>query len=523
MQHAESSLTSNCTRSRTRRQAFVEWALVFLVFFVHAGWAAPEVNEPHYLGKAKHYWNPEWCPTDFFLNTADAHEVFYFAFGWLTMWLPLPAVAWCGRVLVWGLLAWAWQRLSKALDLGWLYSVLSAALFVALNDRFHMAGEWVVGGVEAKGFAWALVFFGLARLIRGDYLWALVLMGGATAFHVIVGGWALVAVGLVWIADAKRPSLGSLILPGLVALMIASWGLVPALLLTCGADAQSVTLANRLYVYERLPHHLLPERIPTDYIVRHVLLVLLLIPLALCAPPTERFRRLRAFVAAGVGLSAVGFVISLFVWSQPDVAASLLRFYWFRMSDVLVPLGAALLASATLWRWHMEQQRGFALALIVALVAAGVHLGDVVWQRRLDSRAPADRVVANVDDWRQICEWAAEETPPDALFIVPRMSQTFRWYSGRGEVVSRKDLPQDAAAIVEWGSRLERLYGRRDHWWPWYDDPAQLGAARLKELSGEYGADYVVASAQPPLALERVGPRTTALAVYRLPSRSEAR
>ena len=52
----------------------VEVALIFLVFFIHAGWPAPDVNEPHYLGKAKHYWDAAWCPADFFLNTADAHE-----------------------------------------------------------------------------------------------------------------------------------------------------------------------------------------------------------------------------------------------------------------------------------------------------------------------------------------------------------------------------------------------------------------------------------------------------------------
>ena len=73
------------------------------------------MNEPNYLCKAVHYWNPAWAPHDFFLQTADTHWVFYFTFGWLSRWLQPTALAWLGRLLTWGLLAWAWRRLSFAL------------------------------------------------------------------------------------------------------------------------------------------------------------------------------------------------------------------------------------------------------------------------------------------------------------------------------------------------------------------------------------------------------------------------
>ena len=47
----------------------------------------------------------------------------------------------------------------------------------------------------------------------------------------------------------------------------------------------------------------------------------------------------------------------------------------------------------------------------------------------------------------------------DALFLTPRMSQTFRWYASRGEVVNWKDIPQDAKGIVEWWRRLGEIWG----------------------------------------------------------------
>ena len=499
-----------------RAGALAEIVLVFLVFFIHGAWQVPEVNEPHYLGKAKHYWDATWAPRDFFLGTADAHEAFYVAFGWLTLWLPLPAVAWCGRIITWALMAIAWRRLSVALVPGALYSVLSAALFVALISRFHMAGEWVIGGVEGKSFAYVFVLFGLASLVRGGWGWALVLFGAAASFHVIVGGWAVVATCIAWLAAANRPPASNLVLPALMGLVLSLGGLLPAIELTWGADPELVDQANRIYVYERLGHHLLPARLPTSYVVRPLLLVGALVPLAWMAPDSESIRRLRGFVAACVGIAALGMAISLLAWWDADLAARLLRYYWFRLSDAMVPLGASLLACAILLRWQRERHPAFAVGLGATMLAAGLHLGDTMWQRRLYPVPPADWRVADLKDWRAVCRWASEETPPDALFLVPRMSQTFRWYSGRGEVVTRKDLPQDAASIVEWHRRLTDIYGPGDTRWP-RRTLADLGAARLEELGRKYGADYVVTRPTPPLPLKRVGPLTRTLAVYALP------
>ena len=72
-------------RDRSSRWPAVgEVTLIFFIFFVQGAWAAPEVNEPHYLSKARHYWDAGWCANDFFCNSADAHQVFYWTVGWLS-------------------------------------------------------------------------------------------------------------------------------------------------------------------------------------------------------------------------------------------------------------------------------------------------------------------------------------------------------------------------------------------------------------------------------------------------------
>ena len=106
-----------------------EIAAIFAIFFIQGAWPVPDVNEAHYLGKATHYWIPHWIENDFFLNSADTHRVFYLTFGWLSLFLAPPALAWVGRILTWLLLAWSWRRLSVTLVPRRWFSVLSGAMF----------------------------------------------------------------------------------------------------------------------------------------------------------------------------------------------------------------------------------------------------------------------------------------------------------------------------------------------------------------------------------------------------------
>jgi hypothetical protein len=98
--------------------------------------------------------------------------------------------------------------------------------------------------------------------------------------------------------------------------------------------------------------------------------------------------------------------------------------------------------------------------------------------------------------WRDACRWVAEsrEIPPDARFLTPRVSQTFKWYAGRSEVANWKDIPQDAESIVQWWNTLLEIHGtgspQRAYRWRAYLD--ELGPQRLRQLGERYDADYVL-------------------------------
>ncbi len=261
----------------------------------------------------------------------------------MTRWLSLPASTWVGRLVTWGLLAWAWRRLSVAIVPLPLYSVLSAGLFVAGTSRLHMAGEWIIGGFEAKGLAYVLVLLALEAVVRNRWQWVWPLLGLASTFHVVVGAWSVLAAGLAWLmAGSDRPAVGAMLKPLLLGLLFALPGLLPALELSRGVEPWVAREANRIYVYERLSHHLVPQLFPIEFIRRHLLLWLLWGVLCWLAPFHSGERRLRWVVGGTIAIAIMGFLVAALTTYNRAIAAAILRYYWFRMTDIFVPLGAAL-------------------------------------------------------------------------------------------------------------------------------------------------------------------------------------
>jgi len=488
--------------------SLLEAVLIFAVFFAQGASPVPEVNEPYYLGKAIHFWNPDWVPNDFFLNSADTHKVFYWSFGWLSLWLPPLALAWTGRVVTWALMAWSWQRLSRALVPRPWFSVLTAALFVCLLERCHMAGEWVIGGVEAKGFAYALVFLGLEALVVGRWNRMWLLLGAASAFHVLVGGWSAVAAAIAWVLLGKqRPPLRPMLPALLGGLALSLPGLLPSLGMTWGVDAETVRRANIVYVFGRLSHHLAPSYFPLAFVGRFLALMALVWLLGQLTPAQRATRRLRAFTAGAIAIAAAGMAINLLVRYDLGLAAGLLKFYWFRLSDVAVPMAAALLTAAYVDHALGMRPRAGKAVLAMAVLVAGLHVGGYVLSRPFPMLPKADAGRVRFHAWREVCAWIADpaNVPPDARLLTPVMAQTFKWYAGRAEVVNWKEIPQDPQSIVQWWDQLHDIYGNQvDESQIDRDCLAGLDAARLEELGAKYRAGYVVTRRRPAVPLEVV-------------------
>jgi len=524
----------------SRAWLFLEVALIFAAMWIHAGWLVPDVNEPNYLGKAKHFWQADWSAGDFFLSTVDAHHTFYWTFGWLTQWMSLSAVAVVGRAVTFGLLAIAWQRLSWAIVPRKMYSVLSVLLLLTFAGRLHMAGEWFVGGFEAKGLAYAFVWFGLTAMVRGRWRAVWPLFGVASALHIVVGGWAILAAGLAWWTTWRHddaPSLREMFPSLLLGFLLASPAWIGMLWLNQGATAVEIATAAEIQVFGRLPHHLDPakfmiqgEGFPylTAFAARHLALVAMWALLSFAVPVEMPLKRLRMFVLGVILFAAIG-VLMRIVYSEgllanPRIAAQILRLYWFRMSDSIVPLGTALASVALVARLQPVRPVLTKGAIALVVVVGLTHLGaqSVRWigfpypsadAKVVGRKSDAETAARRYQDWRDLCDKVRKDSPAEALFITPPHNQTFKWYTDRGEVVTWKEMPQDAQSVIAWWHRyhdIHRRDGKRTV------SLAHLDVELVRALGRQYGADFVVTDAEPALELP-VWYRNESFAVYELP------
>ncbi len=478
------------------------WLVLLGACFVVAGQAPPHVNEAHYLSKARHYYDPQFGAGDLFLESEDAHTLFFATFGRLTTLFELPTAAWIGRGIIWGAISAALLFLCRSLGLRAVTSLVAGLGVLAFQVVGPMAGEWIVGGVEGKGPAFVLALVAVGFVIRGRSDLALAVAGLAAAWHVLVGGWLMVLIAASVLCER-----GGLVfrewryyVAAAFSLVAAAVGLVPALELSLDAPAEAREQAAQIYVYQRLAHHLIFQRFPTVAIVRHF------VGWGVFAAAWLRWRddpivRRMGLLVWGAGLlMLVGIVLSLLGEWYPATAAKLVRYYWFRTSDWLMPVGLVLVLVRA-WQESLVSSgrrvwKGVAVAALIFAATFRSAWIDLPARRYPPASRQAGLYAetsrdqwSEVDaEWQAACDWARTHSPPGATWITPRHQQTFKWYAHRAEVVNWKDVPQDAGGIILWWKRYQMLYPKE----VLLHGLTAYGPRRLRTLAGEFDAEWLL-------------------------------
>ncbi len=516
-----------------RRWLLAEWLLVLLCFAIFASLRSPipGVNEPHYLTKSRHFWDPSWCSRDPFLQSANAHYVFYATVGSLTRFFNLELTAIVGRVLGWGLLAAGWCALARQLiPIRW-GGLWSAWIFLGFAAIGNWSGEWVVGGIEAKVLSYGCAWLSVAAALAGKPIPAAAWAGAAVSFHPVVGIWnsaaLLVAVVVddwrIWRICTRFPWR----LASISALMwgvCAAPGLIPAVAMLRGANRNQSYAADYIQVFYRLAHHLDPWNFSVSgYVCYTLLLVLSLTLYLVLLRSSTRWNVVLRYVVMAVLIASGGIAVR----AIPEVAlqlqrmnvipaahdwletwvrykphlAGLLKFYPFRLADVMVPWVASLLLTLGVVRLGTQWAIPWLVCGACFVAALALPAMD-----RNPSRLSAEQFA----DWVDACRWVDRETPPDALCFAAHEGWALKWYASRAEYLSQKDCPQDALGIIAWNERFRFISD-------WSARHLQRGFSRaaIRELRQHTKIDYIIASKLGPFAIKPVY-RNGLYQVYRL-------
>ncbi len=452
----------------------------------------PGPNEPHYLTKARHFWDPTWCQRDFFLESSNPHAVFYSLIGWLPELVGFETTALIGRAAAALFLAIGWYALVTAVRSDWLSPIVSFGLLLVFQAMGNLSGEWIVGGVEAKTFSYGLAFFGWGLAMRGRLITGGLCLGLCFSFHPVIGAWILLATLLAWIWGSLRPvttaangaaTIRSTLPHRLAACGVAAVGMLPGIWASLPIIAEGNSPeVDLIQVGRRLAHHLDPFTFPMES-WRYYALLLVMWALAAWIGRLQRFATVgtsspvqergvmyfRFIVAASILFAVAGVAIA---WGDRPFAelpgaewrAALLKFYPFRLVDVLLPaivaieLGRAVAAGVLHAGGSASVRRGKTLRAALTLAVIAVALPLLLTWRMSYADRPASRMTAEREaHWREICQWMDQKLPNEALLWAANENWAVKWYAERAEYVNYKDCPQDAENLLEWQRRQNVL------------------------------------------------------------------
>jgi len=209
------------------------------------------------------------------------------------------------------------------------------------------------------------------------------------------------------------------------------------------------------------------------------------------------------FFIIGVGLFALGKIAAL-------------RYYWFRLPDVMLPLAVSVVVAFIAENLVSGQGRlgrliggpGLRRALVgviflAALVSAGSYRAGKI---RHDLKA--DRAAGQI---LPMLSWIQENTPREAIFLIDPTLDKFYVYAERAQFVSVKHAPYQPGDELEWYKRILLCnQGQRPekNGFEAYPELSinynRLSGEQIRAIAEEYGIDYYLSKERGDLGLERV-------------------
>jgi hypothetical protein len=455
--------------SKTALQTTIVLIFLCLRLLLNSNMSGLVWNEVDVLPLAKQFADHDWIPNDWYLNLETSYRaLFQVIFGWLIVHLGFLPTSIIGRLICYTLVAWGIVLLGQKLGLSLSYLLL-ATIAVTYQGSLQgaIAGEWFVGGLEAKAVAYGFILLAIPLMLSRKYVLMILLLGCATSFHVLVGGWAFLTT-LGWFCLRPRKRLLQLgqkgwLLP--IIYLIASAGAIPGSLqqLRTSPPLGNISPAF-IYVFLRLPHHLNPFAWHPLLWLR---LIIYLAILTLCLVALKKKADLKGWQAEDyarfelaelTSISLIPFVAGVAI-AFFDHQGTWLQYYPFRFGDMMLPLTTSLLLACNLEKFSPQKLKlRFWLATCLSCI---LFVQSAFFTQQAIAVPTFPSKQQDVDpQWKLMSDWIRDHTAEDAIIIShPWKLANFTWMTERATIAKLKLFPQTKEAIVEYYERLNDLSG----------------------------------------------------------------
>lgn len=433
------------------------WGIITLRVYFSNHW-----NEADVLPLARQFMDRQWLPNDWYLNLRiDYRVLFDILAGFFLSKFGFQAVSLVGCLLEYLAFAFALDSLYQTLQLRFEYG--AAALVLFLGQQYLVAGEWMIGGLETKVFAYICVLFSISLILNERYHPAFFLAGLAFSFHPLIGMYSFICLCVALFCIAIKT--GAFWKPFKSAWLFLISGIVGffSIFQQLRFSTPSNSRAWEIYVLFRLPRHLYPAAWQGHAWIWLLGLSLLLAAIMLRIVNERKIKFLLIYLISTIGLFGIGLIF------YSLGAVSWLRFYWFRLADVMIPFLFPILLLGCLSSERAEMKMGkfqgrltlfsklkpgpFLTAWILALVFL-ISLGNFAITTRESQQQEQASSPKQV-----MLTWIAKNTPRDAVFLVDPNLVDFYLTAQRSMFCSLKHLPSYGDEILEWNDRLSLCNG----------------------------------------------------------------
>ncbi len=426
-----------------------------------------EWNACDVLVYAKHFMNPQWIRNDWFLNVPIPYRfLFNIIAGTMALKMPFWAVELVGRILIISLFAYVLKKYSDMFDVSTSYMVCFLALYLAFPDI--VASEWIFGGFETKPFSYFFVFLSLFYFVERRYKHGWLSLGAAVSFHVLVGIYATFCllltlfVNLSYFGRDRKKIIKSFpfyIITSSIGIYTICWTIL-------ANQNINTHLAGKLYVTLRVPHHTLPS----FWIKYHggywwILELFLLITFLVLVFRKSKSHLYRIFSSFAL-CSSILFGIGLLLFLQKKIA--LLRYYWFRFPDVVLPffsfflffsllsdISSRKLTNSGFLQFRYVKRFIGCMVLTASLSLFVVGSIDFIKSFFILKQNETYFHYAGKDcELTDMMLWIRQHTPQDARFLISPYIEQFYMVAQRPIFVSFKHVPSSEKDIMEWYKRL---------------------------------------------------------------------
>ena len=353
-------------------------------------------------------------------------------------------------------------------DIGLRVTELAVSLLIFVRRQGILGNEWLFDTVEAKGFAYIAVFYGITLALNGRWAIAMVATAIATYMHFLVGGfWALALIVLFLLKSggiARALRLGLLffvlILPIFLVLLYERVGVA--------VDVSDLDRTlSQIYTEYSVHFHVAPlmqglRAFITDWLpglLAHLVLFTTLIMLR------DRFAdRALALWLIGLNLYAL---LALGIYMLDDGNYRLAQFYLLRPAGLTYLLSLMAVAHVVFGTVETALKPKLALAgattaLFLILPQALTNLALIATKIPPHARLEAALSVTE----REVLEWIRTNTLRDDAIAVEPVGRGsilegdpfpggLERLTGRGFIVNYKYIPTYKPDLVRWYKLLQ--------------------------------------------------------------------